>query len=689
MVQLLLGSWTGRAARCFPALAEGVRPYIALALLCLLGLAQAAAQTTSSSQDVLGSHDLSAGSTSTTTGSLSASCLYCHAPHAGLNGTSGVQSHALWNHKLSTSTYTLYTSSTYKQQGIQPALGASSSLCLSCHDGTVALGLTVAYGKIPTTSEIQSSIGTDLRLSHPISLTLPIKDAPMLLATFVSTGVPADSTGCVRLIKGNLECTTCHNPHVQNTDASSPYFLTRTNTNSEICLACHDLSRTDITSTSETTTIKWSASAHANAQNREAGAQSRLMTSSHTAATTHPTVAGEGCLACHAMHNAATNEWLLLDADSSTSSSTAKSAQVISYTGQSQTGIGSTGGSERTCLRCHAGDKNVQPQPANILAEFEKGGHPFPSTSARHTANETALLEHNRHATCTDCHNPHAAQRTQAAQDSGGLSVAQNGVRGIRASDGTSVAQSVDYEYENCLRCHGSSNGKAVLTRFGYLPNRVAGTGDPLDVRAEMSSSSASSHPVMHDRNSSGTQPSLRTSMVKFDGQTPAKEMGSRILCSDCHNSDTNRRSGGTSPSGPHGSSYSHILERRYEMSQSPAPGQNVQNLFPSPDLSASGPYALCAKCHDLSRVTADTSFAQHSRHIAAGFSCSVCHSAHGVATATGGNSGLRQVNFDTNVVAGVGTAAPYYDRTTGTCSLYCHTHVHQTKNSQARRTVR
>ena len=44
--------------------------------------------------------------------------------------------------------------------------------------------------------------------------------------------------------------------------------------------------------------------------------------------------------------------------------------------------------------------------------------------------------------------------------------------------------------------------------------------------------------------------------------------MGTQILCTDCHNSDDNREFGGTGANGPHGSKWTHILERRYEFSQ-------------------------------------------------------------------------------------------------------------------------
>ena len=93
------------------------------------------------------------------------------------------------------------------------------------------------------------------------------------------------------------------------------------------------------------------------------------------------------------------------------------------------------------------------------------------------------------------------------------------------------------------------------------------------------------------------------------------------ILCTDCHNSDDNREFGGNGPNGPHGSMFAHIMERRYEFSQAPAPGMLITNLFPNPSLSveggaSGGPYALCAKCHDLAQILNNTSFSEHARHI-------------------------------------------------------------------------
>ena len=162
--------------------------------------------------------------------------------------------------------------------------------------------------------------------------------------------------------------------------------------------------------------------------------------------------------------------------------------------------------------------------------------------------------------------------------------------------------------------------------------------------------------------------------------------MGTRIFCTDCHNSDDNREFGGTGPNGPHASKWTHIFERRYEFSQAPVPGQTITNLFPNPDLTVNGPYGLCAKCHDLSQIILNTSFNQHARHIKDGFTCSTCHTGHGMGATNGNISGERMVNFDTKVVAPNGGSPISYSHATNSCSLTCHGHAHQSLGSPAGR---
>jgi hypothetical protein len=218
------------------------------------------------------------------------------------------------------------------------------------------------------------------------------------------------------------------------------------------------------------------------------------------------------------------------------------------------------------------------------------------------------------------------------------------------------------------------------------LPVWTAAAGDPLNVIPPFAATASSSHPVTHDRNSALPQPSLRAQMLNLDGIALGRKMGERILCTDCHNSDNNREFGGTGANGPHGSKYTHLLERRYEFSQAPAPGQLIANLFPNPDLTINGPYALCAKCHDLGQILANTSFIEHARHINDGFSCSTCHTAHGMGGQSSSVSGERMVNFDANVVGSIAGGSISYSRATNSCTLSCHGHAHQSANPAFRR---
>jgi hypothetical protein len=257
-------------------------------------------------------------------------------------------------------------------------------------------------------------------------------------------------------------------------------------------------------------------------------------------------------------------------------------------------------------------------------------------------------------------------------------------------------------QYENCLRCHGSSPGKQSLQVYGYLPIRAASAPDQLNVIPQFAATAISSHPVTHTSSSPWPQPSLLSYMLNLDGVTPSsRSLGAAqtdsIFCTDCHNADDNREFGGTGPNGPHGSQYSHMLERRYEFSQVAAaagPGTPIQNLFLSPDPSAGGatggPYALCGKCHSLSNVLSDASFRPgitgkggHFTHISEqGFSCSVCHTSHGMGSVTAGISGERLVNFDVKVVAPNGSTPITYNHSNNTCTLMCHGYYHNSDGS-------
>jgi predicted CXXCH cytochrome family protein len=517
-------------------------------------------------------------------------------------------------------------------------LGSSSKLCLSCHDGTVAPGQTIAFGKIPVGGSMAatSKFGGDLRGSHPSSMKTPLVDSPELVAQLF-TSSPSTKDAAVKLVKNTVECTTCHDPHFQSKDRTVQKFLVRDNTEGRLCLACHDPNRVVIGQANYL--ANWAISVHAVSTNR---------TSNQPYVGGYGTVRDNACNACHVSHNAAGPARLLRGTD------------------------------EQVCLSCHNGGPGVSPAASNVFAEFAKGGHPFPAGNNIHDRAESAVLNNNRHATCVDCHNPHGSITGVGPSSPPTVRSSQAEVVGISGADGITTLDPAPNQFENCLRCHGTSSGKSANpSKYGYFPIRATSAGDSLNVILEFKASLSSSHPVMHDRKSALPQPSLRGQMLNLDGTNSVRATGVRILCTDCHNSDDNREFGGTGPNGPHGSKFSHILERRYEFSQASAPGALLANLYPNPDLTVNGPYALCGKCHDLDKILANTSFSEHFRHINDGFSCSACHAAHGAGSQGSNVSGERLINFDVNVVAPSGAAPVSYSRATNSCTLTCHNHQH------------
>jgi len=169
-------------------------------------------------------------------------CKPCHAPHH----TKPLPA-PLWNHKLSTSTYVMYdaTKSPTMDAEVSPQPNGSSKICLSCHDGTVALenygdirdGTIYLYGN--------ALIGTDLSDDHPISFlydtSLATKDGELFDPSTRLSGI-LGSTGTIRddmLIQGKMECSSCHDVHNTRAVAGTKLLL-KDNAGSALCLTCHD-----------------------------------------------------------------------------------------------------------------------------------------------------------------------------------------------------------------------------------------------------------------------------------------------------------------------------------------------------------------------------------------------------------------------------------------------------------------
>jgi len=326
-------------------------------------------------------------------------CSFCHTPHGALTGT------PLWSHKLSTAVYEIYQSSSLEAEIGQPT--GSSKLCLSCHDGTVAL--TESIGSIAPGATYmipgKANLGTDLSDDHPISFVyspaLSARDPQIRPAVTLPEHLKLDGSN-------ELQCTTCHDPH----DNRFGNFLVTPNDRSAMCISCHDLSG-------------WMSSAHESSNVPVAGANDSFLQTGQRG-----TLADVACLACHRPHAAGGHERLLHFPRS-----------------------------EDNCLSCHDGSV----ARTNIRADLSKfSRHDVVQYDGIHDLRETPTSAA-RHVECVDCHNPHAVQ-TGPAQ----APLIQGVMRGVSGITSTgALIREAQFEYEVCFKCH-SDNASRVgsdLTR--------------------------------------------------------------------------------------------------------------------------------------------------------------------------------------------------------------------------------
>jgi predicted CXXCH cytochrome family protein len=188
--------------------------------------------------DIVGSsHDFS-----NTTWAGGEICKPCHTPHFA-DETIGY----LWAHTMSVQAYTLYDGSTSSPGGVDE-LDKYSRMCLSCHDGTVALNDFHNGGGTPIYIDDARNIGLNGHLSddHPIGNTAeyPIAGTSQFNA---ATLTPSGYYGFggtffpeVPLFEFNAEqvvsCSSCHTPHA---NAGIPFLLRKSNDASDLCLTCH------------------------------------------------------------------------------------------------------------------------------------------------------------------------------------------------------------------------------------------------------------------------------------------------------------------------------------------------------------------------------------------------------------------------------------------------------------------
>jgi len=193
-------------------------------------------------------------------------CKFCHTPH------NSSPTYPLWNHVQSAVvTYVNYWSPTLQSyaEGGAPPIDGFSKLCLSCHDGTVALGALVSRSEeidmviIPGVIDAAGKLlpgaagylGTDLSGGHPLSIIFDedLKNRRNSETGFCHLNSPTNirkfgvrpwtgGDADVKLFPTQggygVQCTSCHDPHGGKGAVDAPPMWRKT-THDEVCNVCH------------------------------------------------------------------------------------------------------------------------------------------------------------------------------------------------------------------------------------------------------------------------------------------------------------------------------------------------------------------------------------------------------------------------------------------------------------------
>jgi hypothetical protein len=184
-------------------------------------------------------------------------CVVCHTPH---NSNTTVSQSPLWNHQVTVNSFTLYSSPTMDAVATQPT--SISRLCLSCHDGTIAVdsfggGTGTTFIRAQTSRAVPISIGTKLNSHHPVAISydssLATQDPKLYNPDTTLSGLGGTISHDM-LNGGVLECSSCHDVHVARgtgncSDCHSEFTypnyylntksLVKSNDGSALCFTCH------------------------------------------------------------------------------------------------------------------------------------------------------------------------------------------------------------------------------------------------------------------------------------------------------------------------------------------------------------------------------------------------------------------------------------------------------------------
>lgn len=424
-------------------------------------------------------HNLSASSgNAILAATLDEVCIFCHTAHS----TETIDQ--IWNHEVNLlQTYTLYDFTRISGYGTPEQPNEKSRLCLSCHDGTIAIGSVynapgsglgsgiTMFGDtttIPTSS--QGHLGTSLADDHPIGFQYKsgsgVGEDPFLKLPNPPWD-PVDTDGILvdpNTSLGTVQCHTCHDAH-DNTYAG---FLRRPV--ETLCPTCHEKTGWD----------------------------------------TNVAHYSEGCSGCHTPHGG--GQTLLAGVEENACYGSGCHSTTL-------TAVGSTSG-----------------RTLDIFTQMEElNSHPTNTDVGLHTI---GTGDTNDHAECGDCHDPHLAGGTP---DSPVLATALKGTWGVKPtwSGGVPVpsdnsndfttgvtityeivednaSATVDLEeYMVCLKCHSDYNSQ--------IP---AGTRS-INIAEEINPAFPSTH---------GIAQRVETTWINASNMNPPFDDPTRkVYCSDCH----------------------------------------------------------------------------------------------------------------------------------------------------------
>ncbi len=402
-------------------------------------------------------------------------CIFCHTPHNATPST------PLWNKALNGVSYILYSSSTMIAVPSQPT--GPSRLCLSCHDGTLALGAVLQPAEgIAVSGQIApgmpSYLGTVLSGDHPFSFPY----GASILSPYAGLSPTPPQDLVFFGTNANVECSTCHDAHedvYRSVDINgnlTGMFLVADNQSSGLCLKCH--SQMD----------GWSLTSHRTSARPVGG----VFPIPPRRWPTWTTVGEWGCEECHVPHGAGSQQRLLYYQEE-----------------------------EKNCYTCHNGTVAL----TNIYAQFQKfSHHPVEATTGVHDPTESPINITNRHVECVDCHNPHASNnRTASAPNIPGSLDEVSGMTIDRAAIFPAV-----YEYQICFKCHAD-----LTQQIPFIPRVINDT----DTQATFSPINPSFHPVV----AAGRNPNVPSIPSTYE---PTMTATSIIYCSDCHGDDNGQTRG-------------------------------------------------------------------------------------------------------------------------------------------------